>query len=134
MKQKKSASIPFEFVLEQLFPVNPVVRPMFGCHAIYVGDKMVMMLRNRDDHTEDNGVWVAVMEEHQESVRKELPSLRTVQLFGAMKTLWQNLPMDGASFEEEVMKACDLVLKKDKRIGKVPGQKKKKGKTGKSRT
>lgn len=134
MKQKKSASIPFEFVLEQLFPVNPVVRPMFGCHAIYVGDKMVMMLRNRDDYTEDNGVWVAVMEEHQESVRKELPSLRTVQLFGAMKTRWQNLPMDGASFEEEVMKACDLVLKKDKRIGKVPAQKKKKSKSGKSRT
>jgi hypothetical protein len=124
MKQK----IPFEFVLEELDRVHPRVRPMFGCYAIYVGEKLVMILRQRKDHTDDNGVWLAALREHHESLKKEFPCMRSVRLLGTVETVWQNIPIDEDNFEELVLKACSLIIKGDLRIGKVPKLKKKKKK------
>ena len=124
MKQK----IPFEFVLEELDRMHPRVRAMFGCHAIYVGEKMVLILRNREDYTDDNGVWLAAPHEHHESLKKEFPCLRSIRFFGTAETVWQNIPADDDRFEELVLKACSLILKGDVRIGKIPKPKKKKRK------
>lgn len=41
-------------------------------------------------------------------------------MFGPGPTGWQILPLDADDFEESVLKACQLVLKNDVRIGKVP--------------
>jgi TfoX/Sxy family transcriptional regulator of competence genes len=46
---KKKPSIPFEFVLEQLYSVNVEIRPMFGCFAIYVHNKIVLMLKEENN-------------------------------------------------------------------------------------
>ena len=46
--------IPFEFVLDHLLPLEPVVKPMFGSHAVYTGGQIVIILRNKKDHLEDN--------------------------------------------------------------------------------
>ena len=112
--------LPFEFVLEALARVHPRIRPMFGCHGIYVGEKIVLMLRKRADGPEDNGVWIATLQRHHASLKKELPSLRSILLFGSKVTGWQNLPDDAVDFEESAIKACELILKGDPRIGKVP--------------
>jgi hypothetical protein len=40
-------------------------------------------------------------------------------------TGWQVLPVDAPDFEEAVLRACDLVLAGDPRIGKVPGARRK---------
>jgi hypothetical protein len=122
MKQK----IPFEFVLEELDRVHPRVRSMFGCYAIYVGEKLVLILRQRKDHSDDNGVWLASTREHHESLKKEFPCMRSVRLLGAVETVWQNIPVDEDDFEELVLKACELIRKGDSRIGKIPKMKKKK--------
>jgi len=122
MKQK----IPFEFVLEELDRVHPRVKPMFGCYAIYVGEKLMLILRQRKDHTDDNGVWIAALREHHESLKREFPCMRSVRLLGTVETVWQNIPVDDDNFEELVLKACGLILKGDPRIGKIPKQKKKK--------
>jgi len=122
MKQK----IPFEFVMEELDRVHPRVRPMFGCYAIYVGEKLVLILRQRKDHTDDNGVWVAALREYHESLKKEFPCMRSVRLLGTVETVWQNIPLDADDFEELVLKACELIRKGDARIGKIPKPKKKK--------
>jgi len=122
MKQK----IPFEFVLEELDRVHPRVRPMFGCYAIYVGEKLVLILRQRKDHTDDNGVWIAAKREDHESLKKEFPCMRSVRLLGTVETVWQNIPVDDERFEELVLKACGLIIKGDLRIGKIPKPKKKK--------
>jgi len=115
--------IPFEFVLEELDRLQPRVRPMFGCYAIYVGEKLVLILRKRDDnHVDDNGVWVAIPREHQESLKKEFPCMRSVRLLGKVETVWQNIPVDDDDFEELVLKACELIRKGDARIGKIPKQ------------
>jgi hypothetical protein len=119
------SKIPFEFVLEELDRVHPRVRPMFGCYAIYIGEKMVMILRNRNDFVDDNGVWLASPLEHHGSLKQEFPCLRSVKLLGSTETVWQNIPADADDFEELVLKACILVLKGDVRIGKIPKPKRK---------
>lgn len=124
MKPKKA--IPFEFVLDYLYPVIPIIKPMFGGHALYLGEKIILILRERKEHTEDNGVWVATEFEHHESLRKEIPSLRRIHLFGNKETVWQNIPLESDNFEKEVICTCELVKRGDKRIGKIPKSKRKK--------
>ena len=93
---------------------------MFGCLAVYVKEKIVLILRDRPDEDVDNGVWLATREEHHASLRREFPSMRSIQLFGTKVTSWQVLPADASDFEESAMRACELVLARDVRIGRVP--------------
>jgi len=123
---KKQTSIPFDFVLEQLFPVDPSVRPFFGCHAIYVGDKILLILRNKKEHVDDNGIWISTKAEHHATLKKIFTSMRSIQVLGKGETHWQILPAEADDFEESAIKVCDLILKGDPRIGNVPKVRKKK--------
>jgi len=119
VKQRKP--VPHEFVLDAIAPLSPVTRPMFGCLAIYVQEKIVLILRDKRDRTADNGVWLATTAEHHQSLRREFPNLRSIQVLGKKVTGWQVLPADAQDFEEAALRACELVLAGDPRIGKVPG-------------
>jgi hypothetical protein len=90
---------------------------MFGCLAIYVQDKIVLILRDKREGKADNGVWLATTEEHHQSLRREFPNMRSIQVFGKKVTGWQVLPADVKDFEEAVLRACELVLAGDPRIG-----------------
>lgn len=122
------SKIPFEFVLEALDRIQPRVKPMFGCYAIYAGEKLVLILRQRTDHGDDNGVWVAALHEHHESLKKDFPCMRSVRLLGPSESVWQNIPLEEDDFEELVLKACRFILKGDARIGKIPKKKARKTK------
>ena len=111
---------PHEFVLDALAPLAPTTRPMFGCLAIYVEDKIVLILRDRDDSPEDNGVWLATRAEHHQSLQSEFPRMRSIQLLGSSATHWQVLPVEAPDFEEAALRACELILARDPRIGKIP--------------
>jgi hypothetical protein len=111
---------PHEFVLDALAALSPVTRPMFGCLAVYVKEKIVLILRDRPDNTADNGVWLATTEEDHDSLNREFPHMRSIQMFGTPVTSWQVLPADAGDFEESAMRACDLVLARDSRIGRIP--------------
>jgi hypothetical protein len=81
----KGRSAPYPFIVEALAPLEPDVRPMFSGFAVYVGDKIVLMLRDSPKHPEDNGVWVVFSETADladPSIRKEFPSLRRIDLLG----------------------------------------------------
>jgi hypothetical protein len=119
VKQRKA--VPHEFVLEALAAFSPRTRPMFGCLAVYVKDKIVLILRDKRDKTADNGVWLATIEEHHESLRREFPNMRSIQVLGRKVTGWQLLPVDAPDFEEAALRACELIVARDPRIGKVPG-------------
>jgi hypothetical protein len=119
IKQRKP--VPHEFVLDAMAPLSPETRSMFGCLAIYVQDKIVLILRDKRDGTADNGVWLATTEEHHQSLRRDFPNMRSIQVFGKMVTGWQALPADAKDFEEAALHACELVLAGDPRIGEVPG-------------
>src|ERR1039458_2342316 len=71
--------------------------------------------------TADSGVWLATTEEHHESLRREFPNMRSIQVFGKKVTGWQVLPADAPDFEEAALRACELIAAGDPRIGKVPG-------------
>lgn len=121
-KQRKL--IPFEFVLDALASVSPWTRPMFGCTAVYVGEKIIFALRDKPGYPRDNGVWLATTREHHTSLRSDFPNMRSIGLLGEEVSNWQVLPIDAPDFEESVMRACELVCAGDLRIGKVPGSKK----------
>jgi hypothetical protein len=126
---KPRKAVPYEFVLDTLAQIPIETRPMFGCLAVYVGDKIALMLREKQKQREDNGLWLATTEEHHKSLRREFPSMRSIQLFGKDVTGWQVLPADAADFEEAAIRACELIIARDPRIGKVPkGRRKSKAK------
>jgi hypothetical protein len=121
---KQRRNVPHEFVLEALSPLSARTNPMFGCLAVYVGEKIVLMLRDKREGTADNGVWLATTAEHHESLRREFPNMRSIQIFGKKVTGWQVLPVGAADFEEAALHACDLTLAGDARIGKTPKERK----------
>jgi hypothetical protein len=111
---------PHAFVLDAIDALAPVTKPMFGCLAVYVKEKIVFILRDRPDETADNGVWLATSAEHHASLRREFPHMRSIHVLGEPVTNWQVLPADASDFEESAMRACELVLARDPRIGRVP--------------
>ena len=117
---KRPKSAPHEFVLDALAAQAPVTRPMFGCLAVYIEEKIVLILRDRPDAPEDNGVWLATTAEHHASLKGDFPSMRSIQLFGIETTHWQVLPVDAPDFEEAALRACARIIARDPRIGKVP--------------
>lgn len=112
--------MPFDFVLEALFEKQPTTKPMFGCTGVYVRSKIVFVLRDRKKPIADDGVWICTSVEHHESLRQEFPNMRSIQIFETEVTGWQVLSCQAEDFEESVLRACELVLKNDPRIGRVP--------------
>jgi len=122
---KPAKKLPFPFVLDELDALSPVTRPMFGCQAVYVGPKIMLILRDKGPDDEDSGVWVATEIEHHASLRAQLPSLRAIRVFGPGESAWQCIPSDADRFEDEVLRVCAMIRAADTRIGRVPGAKKK---------
>ncbi len=117
---KRSKPAPHAFVLDAIAAMSPRTRPMFGCLAVYVGDKIVFALRDKDSAAADNGVWLATTAEHHESLRGEFPHMRSIQVLGKGVTGWQVLPAEAPDFEEAALRACELIAAGDPRIGKRP--------------
>jgi len=118
---KRRKAIPHEFVLDAIAALSPRTHPMFGCLAVYIQEKIVLILRDKRDKTADNGVWLATTEEHHESLRREFPNMRSIRVLGKKVTGWQVLPADAPDFEQSSLRACELIVARDPRIGKVPG-------------
>jgi len=120
LRSTPRSRVPHEFVLDALESIAPETKPMFGSLAVYVKERIVLILRDHRDHRADNGVWLATRPEHHDSLRREFPHMRSIQLFGTPVTSWQVLPADARDFEESALHACELVLARDPRIGRVP--------------
>ena len=119
--------VPHQFVLDALAALSPTTRPMFGCLAVYVADKIVLIVRDKPDIPADNGVWLATTEDHHNSLRREFPNMRSITVLGKGVTGWQVLPADAPDFEEAALRACERVLARDPRIGKLPGARRSSG-------
>ena len=118
--RKRAAVVPHEFVLDALARANPWTRPMFGCLAVYVGERIVLILRDSKKAVADNGVWLATTIEHHASLKALFPSMRSIRVLGSKVTGWQVIPVKAPDFEEAALKACQLILAGDPRIGKTP--------------
>jgi len=120
---KPKAKPPYPFVLEALSPIDPEVRRMFSGFSVYSGDRIVCMLRDHPKSPRDNGLWLVLSETvspADRTLRKEFPSLRSIEMLGDMIRHWLLIPNDGPDFETEALHACDLILAHDPRIGRIP--------------
>ena len=132
---KRRKATPHEFVLDAISSLAPSTRPMFGCLAVYVEERIVFVLRDKASSAADNGVWLATRKEHHEDLRREFPHMRSISVLGGEVTGWQVLAADAPDFEEAALRACALVLAHDPRIGKVPEAKSRpRGKSGGKKT
>jgi hypothetical protein len=129
---KKKA--PFSFALEELDALSPVIKPMFGGFIVYIGEKMTLFLYDQEKLPGFKGVSLATTPEHYRSLAREFSSTRDAEPQKIGKRPWILIPAGAADFEEQVLKACGLILNGDSRIGRAPEEKKlkpiKKGKVG----
>jgi hypothetical protein len=96
---------------------------MFSGYAVYIGDLLVLMLRDHAKSVRDNGVWLVLSETtnpEDKTLRRELPSLRRIELLQSKIGHWLVIPSDGPDFETEALHACELLLRRDPRLGRVP--------------
>lgn len=125
----KRKSPPYEFFQEALTPLHPEIRPMFSGYAVYIGDKIVCMLRESEKSPQDNGIWLVLSEQtdpSNRSLRKEFPSLRNIDLLGGKISHWLLIPTDSPNFESEALHAAELLLAHDPRLGRIPESRKSK--------
>jgi hypothetical protein len=120
---KPKQKAPYAFVLDALMPLNPEVRRMFSGFAVYLGDRIVCMLRDHAKSPRDNGVWLVLSDGTNPTdpkLRGEFPSLRSIELLGNKIGHWLLIPSDSPGFEMEALHACDLLLRHDPRFGRIP--------------
>jgi hypothetical protein len=114
---------PHPFVLDALMPMCPEVRRMFSGFAVYLGDRIVCMLRDSPKSPRDNGVWLVLSETANPAdpkLRREFPSLRTIEILGDKIGHWLLIPSDSPAFETDALHACELLLRSDPRLGRIP--------------
>lgn len=100
---------------------------MFSGYAVYIGDKIVCMLRESEKSPQDNGIWLVLSEQtdpSSRSLRKEFPSLRNIDLLGGKISHWLLIPTDSPNFESEALHAAELLLAHDPRLGRIPESRK----------
>jgi hypothetical protein len=122
-RKTKAKALPQPFVLDELSDLDPRTKPMFGCLAVYVDERIVFILRDKVKDP-DNGVWVGFEAANREAIKARFPRLRPIAVFGDKVSGWLNLAASDPEFEQDVLDACELVKARNPLVGKVPGAKK----------
>jgi hypothetical protein len=115
--------IPFDFIFDYLLPIETIVKPSFGMFYIYHGPRLLLILRDRENQPDMNGIWVPTDKPGQETLTKEYPALRPFPGLGPKKkksdAIWLVLPPDHDDFEHSAIGICDLIVHRDPRIGRT---------------
>ena len=127
--------VPFAFALEELDALSPSIKTMFGGYIVYIGEKMTLFLYDREKLPGFKGVSLATTPEHYRSLAQEFSSTRDAGPQKIGKHPWLHILASAVDFEAQVLKACELILNGDERIGRRPDEKQiepaKKNKSGK---
>jgi hypothetical protein len=92
---------------------------MLGCYALMQERKLLMLLRDRDQHPEFNGVFVATRKEFFEELQKDIHTSRMEFDLDGDEKSWIFISEDLDDFEQKVKKACEMARSGDERIGKM---------------
>ncbi|MDQ5845652.1 MAG: hypothetical protein M3539_10215 [Acidobacteriota bacterium] len=112
-------AIPFPFIVDELASLRPTIKKVFGFTHVYLGEKLLFSLRDNPKQTGTNGMWLYTVAENIDSLAKEFPDLPRRQLWRSGKNCWIVLAARFECFEEYALKACELILNGDQRIGRV---------------
>lgn len=118
-KLKKRFSLEWAF---EPFENDPVFysRRMFGGLAAYLGEKIVLVLFEREDDTDWNGILFPTTRESHEAIIREFDSLVPHSILPK----WLYLPMSAADFESTTERIARLIARGDPRFGVVAEKKK----------
>ena len=123
MKKHNAAKTrePFPFVLEELSAIRPTIKHWFGFTSVYLDEKLLCSLRDSAKQPNSNGIWLYTTTEHVESLAGEFPELPKRQLWRSRSgnKAWVVLASRLEGFEEYAFRACELILRGDRRIGRV---------------
>jgi hypothetical protein len=110
---------PFDFVLDYL-PSGIIIKKMFGMHYIYLGKRIMLILRQRPNEPELNGVWIATSKKHHDSLKEHIPELGAFFINNDERQgNWLFLKDDAEDFEGAAITVCGLISHGDQRIGNV---------------
>lgn len=111
--------MPFDFLLDYL-PANVVVKPAVGMFYIYFEGKIVLIFRQVGKNPQHNGIWIATRREDHASLKESIPSITDFEFDDHVtEPNWLLLKDGHEDFEEAAIAICELVARRDKRIGKA---------------
>lgn len=110
--------MPFEFLLDYL-PGGIIIKPAIGMFNIYFDGKIVLIFRQTARNPQHNGIWISTSHEHHASLMAEIPAIAEFKLEEGFDTAWLQLSNDDDDFENAAIRLCELVSRKDERIGKL---------------
>jgi hypothetical protein len=119
MPEIRRKKVPFDFILDELAPIRPVVKQMFGFTYLYLAEKLLFGLREQIGRPNTNGIWIFTEAEHLDSLRREFPLLSRQYFWKSGNKGWVVLTSKNEHFEEYAYKACELALRGDRRLGRV---------------
>jgi hypothetical protein len=111
-------TMPFEFLLDYL-PAGVIVKPDISMFYIYFEGKILLIFRNTGKSPQHNGIWICTKREYHTSLKAEIPAINDFELDEGADSAWLLLSDDGDDFENAAIQLCDLVSRRDQRIGKV---------------
>lgn len=87
---------------------------------IYWDKKIMLIFRKVSKNTRYNGIWICTRKEEHESLMAEIPAITHFEFDEGegFDTNWLQLSDAHEDFESAAISICELVSKKDKRIGK----------------
>lgn len=86
---------------------------------IYLDKKIVLIFRKTGKNPQHNGVWISTKREHHASLKAEVPAITDFEFDEGFDTVWLLLSDTRDDFESAAEAVCELVWKRDERIGKV---------------
>lgn len=117
--ESKRKRIPFPFVIDEWESLRLTVRTVFGFTHVYLDDKLLFSLRDSPTQRGSNGMWIYTTTEHADGLAREFTDLPRRQIWRSGKKAWIVLASRLPEFEEHAFKACELILKRDQRIGRL---------------
>ena len=114
------APAPYDFVFDYL-PRHIVAKAKFGMHYIYLDKKLFLMLRKTTKGDGLNGIFVATVKAHHQTLLKDVPALKDFTLDTGEKSAshWKFLDDEDDAFEQSAIRICALISRGDHRIGKA---------------
>ena len=114
--------VPYDFILRLLYPLRPKIRKMLGGYVLVLDNKILFYLRDRENHPEYNGVFVATQPKYYDALSQEIHASNMEVDIDGVAHSWLFISEDLDDFEKKLKTACDLLKAGDTRIGKEVGK------------
>ncbi|MBE15488.1 MAG: hypothetical protein CL867_04505 [Cytophagaceae bacterium] len=114
----------FPFFLDMLYPLPLKHKKMFGVDAYYLEAQLLFALREKEENTIDNGIWIATKKQHHQKLKHQFKSIKSIESYGIKS--WLMLASNHDHFEADAQHLAQLIFKRSELIGTTPNSKKRK--------